>query len=52
MTQNPNTCTICNKPFNSEQELQEHRRTAHSTERKEGDRPSGEQHRKEDKIAS
>jgi hypothetical protein len=50
-----NTCKICNKNFNSEQELREHEKTAHATGRKEQDRPSGEQHqqpRRDDKIAS
>jgi hypothetical protein len=51
MTQN--TCEICHKPFNSEQELREHKQNAHPTARKEGDRPSGEQpQRRDDKIAS
>jgi hypothetical protein len=47
-----NMCNICHKQFNTEQELQEHQRNTHPTGKKEGDRPSGEQHRKEDKIAS
>jgi hypothetical protein len=49
---NPNTCEVCNKTFNSPQELQEHQRSAHPMGKKEGDRPSGEHPRKEDKIAS
>jgi hypothetical protein len=55
-----NTCSVCNKSFNTEEELREHQRTAHGSAqgsgKKENERPgSGEQqpqHRKEDKIAS
>ena len=41
-----NTCNVCHKSFNSEQELREHQRNAHSTgtgtDKKQQDRPSGE----------
>lgn len=49
MTQNQNTCKICNKTFNSEQELREHERNMHSTGKLQG--PGSEQG-KRDKIAS
>jgi hypothetical protein len=53
---NENTCKVCNKSFNSPQELQEHERNAHSSGKKEqGGQGSGEQRqqpRREDKIAS
>lgn len=49
MTQN--TCEICHKPFNSEQELREHKRNAHPTAGTEQP-SSGEQPRRDDKIAS
>lgn len=54
MMQNPDMCNICNKQFNSEQELREHQRNAHPTGKKEQERPSGEHQppRREDKIAS
>ena len=50
-----NKCNICNKSFNSEQELQEHQRIAHAGGRKEQDRPTGaekNQPDREKKIAS
>jgi argonaute-like protein implicated in RNA metabolism and viral defense len=52
--QGQNTCNICQKQFNSEQELREHQRTAHPTGKKEQGEPSGQQQppRREDKIAS
>jgi hypothetical protein len=53
MTQH--TCTICNKSFNTEEELQEHQRTAAHVvgkKDKESERPGGDQYRREDKIAS
>ena len=37
-----NTCNVCNKSFNSEQELREHQRTAHAAGKKEHNNPSGE----------
>jgi hypothetical protein len=41
------TCDVCNQPFNSERELQEHNRTAHSQEKQgkhsPSDRPQGRQ---------
>ncbi len=42
MDQNQNKCNICNKSFNSQQELQEHQRTAHATGTGTGKSPSGE----------
>jgi argonaute-like protein implicated in RNA metabolism and viral defense len=38
-----NTCNVCNKSFNSEQELREHQRTAHSAGKKEQGGQTGEQ---------
>jgi hypothetical protein len=49
---NQNMCSICNKSFNSPQELQEHQRNTHGTGRKEGDPPASDQSRGQDKIAS
>lgn len=52
MAQN-NKCNICNQTFHSDQELQDHLRTAHPSQgKKEGDRPSSEQEGRQDKIAS
>ena len=52
-----NKCNVCNKSFNSDQELREHQRTAHGGgARKEQDQPGGEQNQnqtdRERKIAS
>ena len=47
-----NKCNICNQTFNTEEELQEHRRTAHATGKKEQDRPGDERDRGGEKIAS
>lgn len=54
MDQSQNKCNVCNKTFNSQQELNEHQRTAHGAggSRQEGNRPGHEPQRKEDKIAS
>lgn len=60
MTQNQNTCNVCNQPFKTEEELRQHQRNAHGSEKhggekkEQGDRPTtgDPQHRKEDKIAS
>ena len=46
------TCNVCNKNFNSEEELREHQKTAHGTGKKQSDNPGSEQHRRDDKIAS
>jgi hypothetical protein len=46
------TCKVCNKNFNSEEELREHERTAHAAGKKEGERPQTEPQRRDDKIAS
>jgi hypothetical protein len=52
MTQN--TCNVCNKSFNSDQELREHQRNAHGSARKEQDNNPGneQQNPGERKIAS
>jgi hypothetical protein len=47
-----NKCNICNQTFDSEQELQEHRRMAHQMGRREQDRPGGDQDPEEEEIAS
>jgi hypothetical protein len=38
------TCDVCNKAFQSDRELQEHRQTAHAQEKSE-ERPASEQSR-------
>ena len=60
-----NTCNVCNKAFNSEQELREHQRSAHPASgtgggttggsgsgRKEGGQSGEREERRDDKIAS
>lgn len=52
MTQNPNqqnTCEVCHQSFNSERELQDHQKNAHS-QRKQGEGQTGTE-RNQEKIA-
>ena len=46
------TCSVCNKAFNSEQELRDHQQTAHPGGRKEGGQSGEREPRKDDRIAS
>jgi hypothetical protein len=48
-----NKCNVCNKEFNSEQELRDHQQTAHpGSARKEGGQSGEREPRKDDRIAS
>jgi hypothetical protein len=63
MTQNPTdkkTCNVCQQSFNSELELQEHQKKAHSQQKQGGNPPMsdrsqkdqpGQQQERRDKIA-
>jgi hypothetical protein len=50
MTQN--TCNICNKSFNSEQELREHQRNTHDAGNQQQGDPMNKENQGERKIAS
>lgn len=57
MTQNPNeknVCGVCHQSFNSDQELQDHRRNAHSEQKQGGNQPMSDRNpgeQKREKIA-
>ncbi|HTS34754.1 MAG TPA: hypothetical protein VMH04_03720 [Candidatus Solibacter sp.] len=48
------TCGVCHQSFNSDQELQDHQRNAHSQQKQSGNQPMSERNpgeQKKEKIA-